>query len=329
MNISELGGKLLASKDATTKTIRQLLFPFASYQFNLKDKNNRNITMLTSKTSTNQEKVNAAKSLAAGLVESYMFQTIQASIGVLLLKAAYAAIGYEEPEEEKTTGIWDAIKKAMPFVRTTSPTEKFNDSIFVGKSIFEFVAPIPPQLEYLTMLGLNDLLDVIEGGTPEEQLKEKKKKEKESEISVTGRKIKKRRKLAFGQIPEDKEAIKIKEKMEQPFRFFAREELPYTQVIGDIVGGVPAVGLEALLDFKSRTNEAYSGSFKDKYGEYEYSEEQKKILKQSLIPRAMVAFNIAPREFLTISNNIVKAVNKKAKEDAKEKKKQETKKFRF
>jgi hypothetical protein len=329
MNISELGGKLLASKDATTKTIRQLLFPFASYQFNLKDKNNRNITMLTSKTSTNQEKVNAAKSLAAGLVESYMFQTIQASIGVLLLKAAYAAIGYEEPEEEKTTGIWDAIKKAMPFVRTTSPSEKFNDSIFVGKSIFEFVAPIPPQLEYLTMLGLNDLLDVIEGGTPEEQLKEKKEQEKESEISVTGRKIKKRRKLAFGQIPEDKEAIKIKEKMEQPFRFFAREELPYTQVIGDIVGGVPAVGLEALVDFKSRTNEAYSGSFKDKYGEYEYSEEQKKILKQSLIPRAMVAFNIAPREFLTVSNNIVKAVNKKAKEDAKEKKKEETKKFRF
>lgn len=329
MNISELGGKLLASKDATTKTIRQLLFPFASYQFNLKDKNNRNITILTSKTSTNQEKLNAAKSLAAGLVESFMFQTIQGAIGAMLLKAAYAAIGYEEPEEEKTNGIWDTIKKAMPFVRTTSPSEKFNDSIFVGKSIFEFIAPIPPQLEYITMLKLNDLLDAIEGGTPEEQLKEKKKKEKELEEAMMGRKPKKRKLRFGGPSEEEKKAEKVKERMEKPFRFFAREELPYTQVVGDIVGGVPAVGLEALVDFKSRIDEAYSGSFKDKYGEYEYSEEQKKILKQSLIPRAMVAANIAPREFLTISNNIVKAVNTKAKEDTKAKKAESKKKSRF
>jgi hypothetical protein len=37
----------------------------------------------------------------------------------------------------------------------------------------------------------------------------------------------------------------------------------------------------------------------------------------------MVAMNIAPREFLTISNNIVKAVNQKAKEDTKAKKEKE------
>jgi hypothetical protein len=333
MNISELGGKLFASKDATTKIIRQVFFTFASYQFNLKDKNNRNITILTSKTSNAQEKVRATKSLASGLIESYGFQTIQGLLGILFMKAAYAAIGYEEPEEEKTDGIMDAIYKAMPFVRSTSPSEKWSDSIFTGKSIFEFVAPIPPQFEYLTLIGLNNLMDVVQGGTPEEQLKEKKKQEKEDEVSVTGRKVKKQRKLAFGQVPADKEADKNKQKIEdrmnQKFRFFAREELPVTQVVGDIMGGVPSVGLEAVVDMGIRAEEAFSGSFKDKYGEYQYSDEQKKILKQSLIPRAMVAMNIAPREFLSISNSIVKAVNKKAKEDAKEKKKEETKKFRF
>jgi hypothetical protein len=318
MNISELGGKLLASKDATTKIIRQLLFPFASYQFNLKDKNNRNITMLTSKTSSNQEKITSAKSLASGMVEAYMFQTIQGIVGVLLLKAAYNAIGYEEPEEEKTNGIMDAIYKAMPFVRSTSPNEKRDDSIFIGKSIFEFVAPVPNQLEYVTLRGLNELMDVIQGGTPEQQIKEKKKQEKEAS-GETGRK----RRLRFGE-EEDKEAAKIKDRMDQKFRFFAREEQDVIQTLGDIVGGVPSVGVEALYDFGLRSIEAYSGSFEDKYGEYEYSEEQKKILKQSLIPRALVTFNIAPREFLTISNNIVKAVNKKAKEDAKAAKKEES-----
>ena len=73
-----------------------------------------------------------------------------------------------------------------------------------------------------------------------------------------------------------------------------------------------------------RAGEAFGDSYEDKYGNvYKYSDEQKKILQTSLIPRAMVAMNIAPREFLTISNNIVKAVNQKAKEDDKAKKAKE------
>jgi hypothetical protein len=328
MNISELGGKLLASKDATTKIIRQLFFPFASYQFNLKDKNNRNITLLTSKTSSAQEKVKAVQSLTAGLIEAYTFQTIQALIGGLLLSAAYYALGYEKPEEEKTDGILDAIAKAMPFMRSKSASEKWTDSIFVGKSIFEFVAPIPNQLEYVTLIGLNNLMDYVQGGSPKEQLKAKKEEEKQ-EKNLFGRKAK-RRKKAFGAPVVDKKAEALKEKMDQPFRFFAKDELPVTQVVGDIVGGVPSVGIEAILDMGYRADEAFDGSFTDKYGNtFEYSDEQKKVLKQSLIPRAMVAMNIAPREFLTISNNIVKAVNIKAKEDAKAKKDSTKRKTRF
>ncbi len=328
MNISELGGKLLASKDATTKIIRQLLFPFASYQFNLKDKNNRNITMLTSKTSSVEEKVNATKSLAAGLVEAYTFQTIQSLIGGLLLTAAYSAIGYDEPEEEKTSGYLDALAKAMPFMRSKSASEKWNDSIFTGKSIFEFVAPIPNQLEYVTLIGLNSLMDYVQGGTPDEQIKAKKEEEKQ-EKTLFGRKTK-RRKKTFGAPVVDKKAEALKEKMDQPFRFFAKEELPVTQVVGDIMGGVPSVGIESVVDMGTRAGEAFDGGYTDKYGNtYEYTDEQKKILKTSLIPRAMVAMNIAPREFLTISNNIVKAVNKKAKDDAKAEKEKAKRNVRF
>jgi hypothetical protein len=331
MNVAELGGKLLASKDATTKIIRQLLFPFASYQFNLKDKNNRNLTILTSKTSTNEEKVQAAKSYAAGLVESYTFQTIQGLIGTMLLAAAYSAIGYDEPEEEKTNGILDALAKAMPFLRSKSSSEKWNDSLFVGKSMFEFVAPLPlpGALESYTLIGLNGLMDMIQGGTPKEQAKEKKELEKK-ENTLFGRKAKRTKKKVFGAPVVDKEAEKLKEKLEAPFRFPVKDEQPVSQTVGDILGGVPSVGIEAVWDMGTRAGEAFGDSYEDKYGNvYEYSDEQKKILKTSLIPRAMVAMNIAPREFLTISNNIVKAVNQKAKEDKKAKKESEKRKVRF
>ena len=316
MNVSELGGKLLASKDATTKVIRQLLFPFASYQFNLKDKNNRNITILTSKTSSNEDKIQAGKSLAAGMVEAYTFQTIQSLIAGMLLAAAYSAIGYDEPEDEKTDGILDAIAKAMPFVRSTSTREKWNDELFAGKSIFEFVAPIPNQLEYVTLLGLNQAMDYIQGGTPEEILKKQKEEAKNEELNMFGKPLKKKR--GAKKTEEEKKAAKTQEQLDKPFRFFAKEEVPYGQVFSDMIGGVPSVGYESLSALAISADEAFAGSYKDKYGnEYTYSDEQKKILKQSLIPKTMVAMNIAPREFLTIGNNIEKAVKAKAKEDAK------------
>ena len=324
MNVSELGGKLLASKDATTKIIRQLLFPFASYQFNLKDKNNRNLTLLTSKTSTNEEKVNAAKSYVAGLVESYTFQTIQGLIGSLLLAAAYSAIGYEEPEEEKAEGYLDYLTKAMPFLRSKSSSEKWNDSLFAGKSIFEFVTPLPlpGTLENYTLLGLNSLMDMVQGGSPKEQAKAKKELLKQQE-NISGFKPRRGKKL-FGEPVVDKEKIKAEERLKEPFRFPVKEEQAVSQTVGDIVGGVPSVGIEAVWDMGVRAGEAFGDSYEDKYGNvYKYSDEQKKILQTSLIPRAMVAMNIAPREFLTISNNIVKAVNQKAKEDDKARKEKE------
>jgi hypothetical protein len=315
MNVAELGGKLLASKDASTKIIRQLLFPFASYQFNLKDKNNRNITIMTSKTSSQSDKVKAAQSFASGMLEAYTFQTIQSLIGGMLLAAAYAAIGYDEPEDEKTDGILDSIAKAMPFVRNTSTREKWNDELFVGKSIFEFIAPIPNQLEYVTLLGLNQAMDYIQGGNPKEQLK-KSKEEAATELDIFGNPLKKKR--GPKKTEEEKKQAKKEEQLSKPFRFFAKEELPVLQVYLDIVGGVPSVGYEALVALAISANEAFSGSYTDKYGnEYTYSDEQKKILQQSLIPKTMVAMNIAPREFLTIGNNIEKAVKEKAKEDSK------------
>jgi hypothetical protein len=319
MNISELGGKLLASKDATSKITRQLLFPFASYQFNLKDKNNRNITILTSKTSSIQDKIQAGKSLASGMVESYSFQTIQNLIGGMLLASAYAAIGYDEPEDEKTDGILDAIGKAMPFIRSTSTREKFNDKMFIGKSIFEFVMPIPNQLEYVTLLKLNELLDSIQGGSPEEQIKKKKAEAKAAEqveLDIMGKPIRKKRGPKKSEAEKKEE--KRQERLSEPFRFYAKKDMPYEDVLTDIVGGVPSVGYEALGAWYASAKEANAGSYKDKYGnEYTYSDEQKKILGLALIPRAMVAMNIAPREFLTIGNNIEKAVKEKAKEDSK------------
>jgi len=310
MNVSELGGKLLASKNPTTKIIRQLAFPFASYQFNLKDKNARNITILTSKNSNIQDKAVALQSLASGIAESYIFEWVQRGIQGLLLAGAYASLGGDDRDEED---------KLLD--------EQFKDKIFYGKLFNEFAINLPEFTSDLILLSLNSALDMIEGGTPDEQLKAKKEAEKEAKKNNTesflGKKLKGKRKPK--KTLEEKELAKKKERLEAPFRFYVKDPKEGEGLMS-LIGGVPNVAYETLYKIYQTYKEADKGYFTDKYGnKTEYTEEQKKQLKLSLIPRAVTASTLGPRELLSYGTNIEKIIKKQALMSKKKNKEEKSK----
>jgi hypothetical protein len=310
MNVSELGGKLLASKNPTTKIIRQLLFPFASYQLNLKDKNARNITILTSKNSNLKEKAIALQSLSSGMAESYIFEWVQRGIQGVLLSAAYASLGGDDRDEED---------KLLD--------EQFKDKIFYGKLINEFAFNLPEFASDQILIKLNAILDLIEGGTVDEQLKAKKEAEKEAQKNNTeslfGKKIKGKRKPK--KTLEEKEAAKKKERLETPFRFFVKDPKE-GEALMSLVGGVPNVAYETLIKIYQTYQNADKGYFVDKYGnKTEYTEEQKKQLKLSLIPRVISASTLGPREALTYGTNIEKIIGKQSLMNKKKVKEEESK----
>ena len=313
MNVSELGGKLLASKNPTTKIIRQLLFPFASYQFNLKDKNARNITILTSKNSNIQDKAIALQSLASGIAESYIFEWVQRGIQGWLLAGAYASLGGDDRDEED---------KLLD--------DQFKDKIFYGKLFNEFALNLPEFTSDLVLLSLNSALDMIQGGTPDEQLKAKKEAEKEADKeaaknseSLLGKKIKGKRKPK--KTLEEKEKEKKKERLEAPFRFYVKDPKE-GEAFMSLIGGVPNVAYETLSKIYQTYKEADKGYFTDKYGnKTEYTEEQKRQLKLSLIPRAITASTLGPRELLSYGTNIEKIVKKQALMNKKKAKEEQSK----
>jgi hypothetical protein len=312
MNVSELGGKLLASKNPTTKIIRQLLFPFASYQFNLKDKNARNITILTSANANNLDKWVAFQSLSSGIAESYIFEWVQRGVQGLLLAGAYASLGGDDRDEED---------KLLD--------EQFKDKIFYGKIFNEFALNLPEFTSDLVLLSLNSALDMIQGGTPEEQLKAKKEAEKEAEKqaaknaeSLLGKKVKGKRKPR--KTLQERETEKKKERLDAPFRFYVKDPKEGESLMA-LIGGVPNIAYETMVKIFQTYREADKGYFIDKYGnKTEYTEEQKKQLKLSLIPRAITASTLGPREFLSYGTNIEKIVKKQALKNKKKAKEEKT-----
>jgi hypothetical protein len=312
MNVSELGGKLLASKNPTTKIIRQLLFPFASYQFNLKDKNARNITILTSANANNLDKWVAFQSLSSGIAESYIFEWVQRGIQGLLLAGAYASLGGDDRDEED---------KLLD--------EQFKDKIFYGKLFNEFALNLPEFTSDLVLLSLNSALDIIQGGTPDEQLKAKKEAEKEAEKeaaknaeSLLGKKVKGKRKPR--KTLQERETAKKKERLDTPFRFYVKDPKEGESLMA-LIGGVPNIAYETMVKIFQTYREADKGYFTDKYGnKTEYTEDQKQQLKLSLIPRAITASTLGPREFLSYGTNIEKIVKKQALKNKKKAKEEKT-----
>ena len=127
---SDLQGEFLTNKNPEYAITRKVLIPFMSFSLNQKARMYSDAIVLTSKTSSSQDKVAASISLAGLGAEMAAFYSIRVGIALLMFELASKIMGYDEPEEEKekriknqARGIATSITQDLltPFPKTEVP----------------------------------------------------------------------------------------------------------------------------------------------------------------------------------------------------------------
>jgi hypothetical protein len=306
-NVSELGGKLLSGKDAKTRLIRTLFFPFSSYKFSLQDKNNKNwgIIMSPANAASTEDRLEAAKSLSSGIVESVVYNGLRILFSSLLAKGVYKVLGREETEEEKELRE-DGIMSYLP-------------ADFIG----EYFIPTGPGIQE-SILDIIDLaMDVYQGGTPEQQAMAEKEEEQNQPRE-------RRRKFSMGdsgQAQKDKlKKERLQEILDKRFRFNDGPDVPESEALRKNLGGVPYTAISTGIAFYKSANNLIRGYYINKYGKkITYSDADKKKLAAALAARGIALTNATPRP--TAAKMLEKAVNKDAQ--ANQPKKERPKSFKY
>jgi hypothetical protein len=107
---SDLQGKLFSSKDSKSQIFVKTVLPFANFRMNQMMRLSSDVTTLTSKTASAEDKKVAASSLAGFGVEMATFKLISAGAAILLGGIANKLMGDDEDEEEKDKRINGVIK---------------------------------------------------------------------------------------------------------------------------------------------------------------------------------------------------------------------------
>jgi hypothetical protein len=131
-NVSDplLAGEFLASDDPMRKMTRKAVFPFASFILNQKARMYNDLQVLFSKTSSNEDKIAAGKSLAGLAVELATFQMIGFGVRRLYDYIAAALLGDEDDEEAKKKKMINATKYPIKNIVNdiVSPIPGFTDA---------------------------------------------------------------------------------------------------------------------------------------------------------------------------------------------------------
>ena len=148
---SDMMGKFLTTKNPWTTMTRSMILPFSSFIFNAKDKITTDITILTSKASSDQDKVDAIKSLSATAAEMVLFEAMAATINSGIIIVANSILGIDEDEDEKE-------KRRDKYIK--SATTKFATDV---------LSPIPNIGDTAVVALINSLADLVQSDLPEEE----------------------------------------------------------------------------------------------------------------------------------------------------------------
>lgn len=306
-NVSELGGKLLSGKDAKTRLIRTLVFPFSSYKFSLQDKNNKNwgIIMSPANAASTEDRIEAAKSLSSGIVEAAVYNGLRVLFSSFLAKGVYKVLGRDETEEEKALRE-EGIMSYLP-------------ADFVG----EYFIPTGPGIQESVLDVVDFALDIFQGGTPEEQARAAKEEEQDQP---------RRRKMKFSmggseQAKKDqKKKEKLQEILDKRFRFNDGPDVPESEALRKNMGGVPYTAISTAIAFFKSANNLSNGYYINKYGKkINYTDDDRKKLAAALAVRGVALSNLIPRP--TAAKMLEKAINKDAQ--ASQPKKEPNKSFKY
>ena len=147
---SDLQGDFMTSKNPWAAVARKVLIPFQNFQFNQKQRMYSDVTILTSKTSSAQDKSSAARSLAGLAGEMATYYSIRVFISTLLFKATAFMMGYDEPEEEEEKRI------------------KQNEKSIATNVVIDVLSPMP-LTDPLVTGGFNKAIGLFQQDIPEKE----------------------------------------------------------------------------------------------------------------------------------------------------------------
>jgi hypothetical protein len=148
-------GQLFSSKNPLTRLTATYLFPFTSFLFNAKSRLKTDITVLTSKLSTPEDKQAAGRSIVATLAEMPAYIAISTSINYALVGVANAFLGYDEDEEDEKLRL------------------KRYSELAVTRIITDLLSPAPNVGDVATVAAFNALLEKMQED-PDMEEEEKK-----------------------------------------------------------------------------------------------------------------------------------------------------------
>ena len=122
-------GRAFSSKNPATKLIMAYVFPYTSFLFNAKSRLKTDITVLTSKLATTEDKQAAGRSMAATLAELPAYIVMQTAINYALVGVANVFLGYNEDEEDEKLRLKRYSELAVTRIITDllSPTPNVGD----------------------------------------------------------------------------------------------------------------------------------------------------------------------------------------------------------
>jgi hypothetical protein len=145
---SDLAGKFFANRDSANQLLVKTIMPFASFRMNQASRLGADLATLTNKTSSKEDKIIAARSLAGFGVEAAAFRLVSIGISIFLGSLAKMIMGIDEDDEEYEKRVDNIMKGA----KTGTFTDIFSPLPILDKPIQAAGASLMQSIEDATGL---------------------------------------------------------------------------------------------------------------------------------------------------------------------------------
>lgn len=280
-NISDplLAGEFMATEDGFKRLMRKVMLPFASFILNQKARMYNDFSTLTSRTSTAQDKKNAARSLSGLVAEMAAYHAIGATVRYMYDEIAKQIMGDEDDEEEK---------KRKKVNITKYPIRSF---------INDIISPLPITDGIVTD-GANFLLSFYEPLSNEDI--RKKVKEKNNALKIKGE---------YDMTKEEEQEFIDNLKEKNKFQLFTDDQNARKY-------GILGIAFDNYSNLYETSKMAYSGEFEDDYqGRITVKKlagDDKDYVEAALIPLYLSSLGLLPKDLSTVSNRVINRVKKRA-----------------
>ena len=286
-NVSDakMAGKVFNSQNSTTKIMRKLFLPFASFSLNQKSRMVSDIKVLgINSGASKQDKIIAARSLLSLPLEMLLYQSIGLSIRLGYLAIAKGIIGAvaDDDDEEKEKLLGMEISKEMKNA-TKYPLRSM---------VTDFLSPIPIA-DNTVVGGANLLLSQL---SVDQDMIDEAVSKKNLMLKASGK-----------EKMNDKEKQNFIEKYKEDheYQLFNDEKKSY---------GTIGIGYDTYKELMGNMNTAYTGKYTQDYMGNESERfllpKDQDNIKNAVIFETLFALGILPRDVNTISNNIIKLSKK-------------------